>query len=309
MNQQPEKQIQSGLSEFWTGTKNFFSKLIDLRKEVDPEGTIINIRNNKKMMGSNAWMLMCSIVIASIGLDQNSQAVIIGAMLISPLMSPILGVGMAVGINDRIMLQISLKHFGIAIGIALTTSLLYFWLTPFGGLTEQIEARTSPTFLDVLIAFFGGIAGIVSGSRKDLSNAIPGVAIATALMPPLCVTGYGIANGDWIIALNSFYLFFLNSVFVALATYMIVRWLKFPLHQFSNMAEQRKARNIIAIIAVLLIIPSFLILRKVLGDVQTRNNINTFVAENFQDALPRITKINGTDSLAVRVFLFEATKL
>jgi len=195
---------------------DFFYNLIDLRAGLDREGTIVNIKNNKKMAGANAWLLMCSIMIASLGLDLNSPAVIIGAMLISPLMSPILGIGLAVGINDNDALLLALKHFGIAIVIALVTSTLYFWLTPFGMETSEIRARTAPTLLDVLVAFFGGVAGIISGSRKDKSNAIPGVAIATALMPPLCVTGYGLATGNWTFMLNSFYLFFLNATFVAL---------------------------------------------------------------------------------------------
>ena len=148
---------------------------------------------------------MCSIVIASIGLDLDSQAVIIGAMLISPLMSPILGIGLSVGINDYNTLKKSLSHFAIAIGIALITSTIYFYLSPFDQITPQISARTEPTFLDVLIAFFGGIAGIVSNARKDISTTLPGVAIATALMPPLCVTGFGIANAEnWDVALSSF---------------------------------------------------------------------------------------------------------
>ncbi|MCB0625235.1 MAG: DUF389 domain-containing protein, partial [Saprospiraceae bacterium] len=175
---------------------------------LDREGTIVDIKNNKRMRGANAWLLMCSIMVASLGLDLNSPAVIIGAMLISPLMSPILGIGLAVGINDREMLTISLQHFGIAIGIALATSFIYFQLTPLGDVTSEIEARTAPTFLDVLVAFFGGIAGIISGSRRDKSNAIPGVAIATALMPQLCDTGFGLDNGEWEIMLNYFYLFF-----------------------------------------------------------------------------------------------------
>ena len=188
---------------------DFAVDIFDLKTGMDREGAILEIRNNKRMQGANAWLLMCSIMVASLGLDLNSPAVIIGAMLISPLMAPILGVGLSIGINDRDMLMISLRHFLIAIGISLATSYIYFKLTPIGQTTPEILNRTAPTFLDALVAFFGGLAGIISNTRKDKSNAIPGVAIATALMPPLCVTGFGLASGDWKVTINSFYLFFL----------------------------------------------------------------------------------------------------
>ncbi|NNE26740.1 MAG: DUF389 domain-containing protein [Saprospiraceae bacterium] len=169
--------------------KDYFVKLIndfiDLSHGVDKWGTIREIKAKQSMSGANAWMLMCSIVIVSIGLNLNSQAVIIGAMLISPLMSPILGIGLGVAINDKAALYNALLHFGAAILIAIVFSTIYFWLTPLDAFTEEISARTAPTFLDVLIAIFGGIAGIISIARKDISTTLPGVAIATALMPPL----------------------------------------------------------------------------------------------------------------------------
>jgi len=176
--EESKEQISRGFSDLWIGTKKFFHELTDLTDGLDKVGMIKRIKENKRMRGANAWLLMCSIVIASLGLDLNSPAVIIGAMLISPLMSPILGIGLAVGINDRYTLNISLQHFGIAIAIALVTSTLYFLLTPFGDATPEILGRTKPTLLDVMVALFGGIAGIISSSRKDQSNAVPGVAIA-----------------------------------------------------------------------------------------------------------------------------------
>lgn len=147
---------------FWKSIKDFFSNLINLEEGLDREGTVFEVRANCKMQGANAWMLMCSIMIASLGLDLNSPAVIIGAMLISPLMAPILGVGLSIGTSDYSTLGISLRHFAIAIGIALFTSTLYFLLTPFGTVTPEILARTEPTILDVLVALFGGFAGIIS---------------------------------------------------------------------------------------------------------------------------------------------------
>ncbi len=280
---------------------DFFYNLIDLRAGLDREGTIVNIKNNKKMAGANVWLLMCSIMIASLGLDLNSPAVIIGAMLISPLMSPILGVGLAVGINDNDALLLALKHFGIAIVIALVTSTLYFWLTPFGTETAEIRARTAPTLLDVMVAFFGGVAGIISGSRKDKSNAIPGVAIATALMPPLCVTGYGLANSNWTFMLNSFYLFFLNATFVALATYLIVRFLKFPLKTYVNPKEETRTRIVLGIFALLMIIPSGRILFAVLHKANQQKIINTYLQKNFKDAFYKIDPVVGTDSTDIKI--------
>ena len=204
----------SKLSKAWHYFSDFVIDIVDLKKGVDPLRTIEDTRNGLSITGANAWMLMCSIIIASIGLSQNSQAVIIGAMLISPLMAPILGIGLSIGINDMNTLRQSLIHFAIAIFIAILTSSIYFYLSPIDAVTPEIEARTRPTFLDIFVAIFGGTAGIISIARKDISTTLPGVAIATALMPPLCVTGFGISHMLWDIAARSFYLFFLNSFFV-----------------------------------------------------------------------------------------------
>ena len=294
------ERMRRGALDLFVGITGFFRDLINLQEGLDREGTIVDIKNNKRMRGANAWLLMCSIMVASLGLDLNSPAVIIGAMLISPLMSPILGIGLAVGINDREMLTISLQHFGIA----LATSFIYFQLTPLGDVTSEIEARTAPTFLDVLVAFFGGIAGIISGSRRDKSNAIPGVAIATALMPPLCVTGFGLANGEWEIMLNSFYLFFLNAVFVALATYLIVRYLKFPYEDIVDERERRRTQLIIFFVSALLILPSVYILSGVLNKLNEKSRIEAFFQKNFRDALWETADNKKTDSLEVKLFYF-----
>ncbi len=300
----PPEEIRVGWRYLWAGLKRFWQELIDLRTGMDRAACIRNIRENKRMQGANAWLLMCSIMVASLGLDLNSPAVIIGAMLISPLMSPILGVGLAVGINDHSTLLISLRHLLVSIGIALVTSYLYFRLTPFGRVTPEILSRTAPTLLDVLVAFFGGVAGIVSGTRKDKSNAIPGVAIATALMPPLCVTGFGLAKGEWDIMLRSFYLFFLNAVFVALATYLVVRYLRFPQVEFADPREKRRTQWGIALFIMVLLVPSVLILRGVLRDIGERQQLEAFVKKNFSDAFFQIEDLPGQDTLNAKVFLF-----
>ena len=255
----------------------FVKGIIRLDEGVDKLATIQEIKDKKSLAGANAWMLMCSIMIASVGLDLNSPAVIIGGMLISPLMSPILGIGLAIGINDKETLKQSLWHFSTAIVIAIVTSTLYFLLSPFGQITDEIAARLEPTFLDVIIALFGGVAGIVSVARKDLSTTLPGVAIATALMPPLCVTGFGIANWDWSITSHSFYLFFLNTVFVALATYLIIRFLDFPHRDYVDVKERKKARMYLLLFTILVIIPSFIIFSRVWIKHKNQIKLETFV--------------------------------
>lgn len=282
--------------------KDYLLDVIDLKKGVDAHATIKDIKNKRSLAGANAWMLMCSIVIASIGLSQNSQAIIIGAMLISPLMSPILGIGLSVGINDMETLKASMAHFGIAIFIAILTSYIYFELIPYDELTTEISARTKPTFLDVFVAMFGGFAGIISIARKDISTTLPGVAIATALMPPLCVTGYGLANNHWEIATASFYLFFLNTFFVALSTYVIVRFLKFPYRQYVD--KRTRLINIfkISVFAMAIVIPSFLIFRNVLIETRLKRNLQNFIHNCLKDdGIYLDSYVPNTDSIGHNV--------
>ena len=257
---------------------NFVRDLLDLKKGVDAEATIKEIKHNKSMSGANGWMLMCSIMIASIGLSQNSQAVIIGAMLISPLMAPILGIGLSFGINDMDSLRKALTHFGVAIVIALLTSTGFFLLLPIDTVTDQIMERTNPTILDILIGIFGGIAGIISIARKDLTTTLPGVAIATALMPPLCVTGFFLSEGQWVLASRAFYLFFLNTFFVSLATYAIVRFFRFPYKAFPDRGSRIKNFMAMGLISLMIIIPSILIFRGVLTRFQHDVSIDEFIS-------------------------------
>lgn len=278
-----KERINRGFWELVSGISDFLRDMFELESDLDREGTIANIQNNKRMRGANVWLLICSIMVASIGLDLNSGAVIIGAMLISPLMSPILGIGLGVAINDRKTLYISLQHFGIAVVIALITSIIYFYITPYGVMTTEMEGRTAPTFLDAMIAVFGGVAGIVSSSRKDKSNAIPGVAIATALMPPLCVAGYGIAYGELDIFLNSFYLFFLNSAFIAITTFLVVRFLRFPYVSYLNKRDKSRTQFILALFSIIVLIPSVFILSRTVRDLQAKQQIKDklIVIDNY----------------------------
>lgn len=306
-NKSVDNKRKLDLNDLVDRVQKFLSELFDLETGMDREGTIVAIKNNKTMRGANVWLLMCSIAIASIGLDLNSAAVIIGAMLISPLMNPILGIGLAIGINDRDTLIISLKHFGIAIAIALLTSYIYFLITPLGELTTEILGRTKPTLLDGMVAMFGGLAGIISATRKDKSNAVPGVAIATALMPPLCVAGYGLAMGKYQIFFNSFYLFFLNSFFIAITTYIIVRLLKFPYKSFINKKEQRRTQLMIGIFSTLIMIPSILILSNLYKENVQNQEIKTFVQRYFGESNNpsqlgyELIRGDSTDQLAIKL--------
>lgn len=213
---------------------NFFDKFkLDSEKE-SLKTVITNIDNGVVFRGTNLWVLIFAIFVASLGLNVNSTAVIIGAMLISPLMGPIMGIGLGMGINDLVLLKRAINNFAIATGVALTTSTLFFLLSPLNDAHSEILARTSPTIYDVLIAFFGGFAGIVATSSKQKGNVIPGVAIATALMPPLCTAGYGLATLQLQFFYGAFYLFIINTVFIALATFIIVRLLHFPYKHFQN---------------------------------------------------------------------------
>jgi uncharacterized hydrophobic protein (TIGR00271 family) len=216
-------------------------------------------------------------MLASIGLDVNSTAVIIGAMLISPLMTPILGIGMGFGISDRDMIYSSIKNFAFAVIVSLATATIYFILTPLGQETTELYARTKPTLLDVGIALFGGIAGIVASSRTEKTSAIPGVAIATALMPPLCTAGFGIANGDMQFFFGAFYLFLINAFFISLATYLVVRYLKFPQIKYIDVVKKKKMQRSIVIAAVILILPSSYILYDVVVEARIQRNIQNFI--------------------------------
>ncbi len=218
--------------------------------------TIDYISKNVEFKGANLWILIFAIFVASVGLNVNSTAVIIGAMLISPLMGPIMGIGLAAGINDFDLLKRSFRNLAVAVFISILTSTIYFAITPIYEAQSELLARTEPTVWDVLIALFGGLAGIVAGSRKEKSNAIPGVAIATALMPPLCTAGYGLATGNLLYFIGAFYLFFINSVFISLSTYLIVRFMKYPKKQFLDRKREKRVQTYITIFTLMTIIPS-----------------------------------------------------
>jgi uncharacterized hydrophobic protein (TIGR00271 family) len=258
--------------------KDFLKDYLNLDEDkADELQTIELIKKGVEFRGTNLWVLIFAIMIASVGLNVNSTAVVIGAMLISPLMGPIMGIGLGVGINDFALIKKSFKNLGVAVLISIITSTLYFWITPLGDAYSELLARTTPTIWDVLIALFGGLAGIVAASRKHFSNVIPGVAIATALMPPLCTAGYGLATGRFSFFIGALFLFFINSVFISLSTIIIVRFLKYPQNKYTDKNLEKKIKTYIYIIVAVTVIPSIFMAYQIVNRSIFIKNAESFI--------------------------------
>lgn len=285
--------------------RDFARSTMNLGDDMDLEGTIETIKKDMVFRGYVVWILICSIFIASIGLNLNSAAVVIGAMLISPLMGPILAIGLSVGTNDWDMLKRALKNFGVMVFVGLITSTIYFFITPLHEAQPELLARTKPTFLDALIAIFGGLAGIIGVSRRNRGNVIPGVAIATALMPPLCTAGYGLANGEWAFFLGAFYLFTLNSIFIAGSTFIIVRYLKFPLVSFINAETEKRVKRYMVGFVILVLLPSAWIFYGLVKETIFLGKAEVFISQNMEFEGTEIIskKITYTDTIS-RIDLF-----
>lgn len=237
--------------------KDQASSIASLAEHIDTAAAEKNIRNSIYFRGPNVWILVFSIIIASVGLNVNSIPVIIGAMLISPLLGPIFGIGLGLGINDTGLLKASLKNILVMMVISLVASLVYFLITPLNlSNPTELLARTNPTIYDVLIALFGGFAGIFELSRKEKGTVFSGVAIATALMPPLCTAGFGLANGNLMYFIGALYLFTINCIFIILATYLTVKYMKFEQHEYKDEKSGKRARRLITVITVIVIVPS-----------------------------------------------------
>ena len=265
----------------------------NLMPDKDDEQAIIQqISSGVSFRGANLWVLIFAILIASLGLNVNSTAVIIGAMLISPLMGPIIGMGLAVGTNDLDLLKRAVKNYSVATVISVLTATLYFLITPLGEAQSELLARTSPTLYDVFIAFCGGAAGIIALCTRGKGNVIPGVAIATALMPPLCTAGYGLATGHFLYFLGAFYLFFINTVFIALATFCGVRLLHFQQSEFLSSDVGTKAHRIVTAIVVLTMLPAAVMTVNIVRKSFFENNMRKFIKTELTQ---RGTQIISTD--------------
>lgn len=269
------------------------------------EEIIENVKKGIEFRGMNLWVLIFAIFIASIGLNVNSTAVIIGAMLISPLMGPIMGIGLGIGINDFELIKKSYKNLGVAVLISVITSTFYFLITPLSDAQSELLARTTPTIWDVFIALFGGLAGIVAATRKSISNVIPGVAIATALMPPLCTAGFGLASGNLSYFFGAFYLFFINSVFISLATYIIVRFMKFHKKEFLDPLREVKVKRSIIAVVLITVIPSIIMAYNIVNRTFIEKNAQQFIQNelNFPNSQVISKKVNF-DSSRVKIEVF-----
>ena len=253
----PNDDMRAEAQTVWQTIKNFLRDLLDIRHDTDRNSTVEAVRKDIPFKGHNAWILVFSIFVASIGLNVGSTAVVIGAMLISPLMGPIVGVGLSIAINDGTMMKRSFVNLAVMIVLSVLTATLYFWLSPIKEETTELVARTWPTILDVLVAIFGGLALIVAKTKSGtIASVIFGVAIATALMPPLCTVGYGLANGNYEYAGGALYLFSINAVFIALATFTVAKLLRFPLVKYANQKKRKRTTGIATLIAILVLVPS-----------------------------------------------------
>lgn len=239
------------------------------------------IRDGVELRGATPWVLIFAIFVASVGLNVNSTAVIIGAMLISPLMGPIMGAGLGVAVYDFDLVKRSLTNLGIATFISLVVSALYFSLTPLQQTQSELLARTSPTIWDVLIALFGGLAGIVGITRQEKSNVIPGVAIATALMPPVCTAGFGIATGQWQFAGGALYLYAINCVFISLATVVGIRALRLGRHGFANQKTEKRVKATLLALALITSVPSGYLALDLVRQEVFRSKAQEFVDREF----------------------------
>lgn len=255
---------------------------INLHKGEENKNKVLeDVMSNISFKGSNLWILACAIVVASIGLNVNSTAVIIGAMLISPLMGPIVGAGFSLGIYDFNLLNKSLKNLLVATLVGLFVSTIYFYVSPFKEAQPELLSRTAPNIYDILIAFFGGIVGAVAITRVEKGNPIPGVAIATALMPPLCTAGYGLALGNLKFFFGAMYLYSINCVFICISTFLIVKFLKYPVKKQLDEKHQKQVKNGITILITLLVLPSIYFAYQLFQEKKYQHQIDVFMETEF----------------------------
>ena len=262
------------------GVKGFLVELLNIKGDTNKEGTLKDIKSTISMKGHTAWILVFSITICSIGLNANSTAVVIGAMLISPLMGPILGVGLSIGINDIDTLRRSMINLGVMVGLSLITSFLFFSIPIFQEATTEILSRTRPDVRDVFIALAGGLALIVAISRPSAqTNTVAGVAIATALMPPLCTAGYGLATFNLPYFLGAMFLFTINTIFIALATFMIIKYLKFPMVKYINSMKRKRIARFASFVALFILLVSVYQFYLLFIEKQFKQTAHNFIVE------------------------------
>ena len=265
--------------------KSFIEEYMDVRRDkADESEAVKSIREGVEMKGATIWILIAAILLASLGLNVNSTAVIIGAMLISPLMGPIMGVGLAIGLGDFDLMKRSFKNYLVITLFSVVTATLFFLISPSVSEGQsELLARTSPTIYDVFIALFGGAAGFIALSTTKKGSVIPGVAIATALMPPLCTAGFGLATGNLLYFLGAFYLYFINSVFICVATFLGTRFMRFSRLKYVDKEREKKVRKYIVWVVVLTMIPAVYLTYGILNDTIYEGSVNRFVNEQLRE--------------------------
>ena len=281
--QDNSEEIKKDVKGLLGTTKKFLWELLEIRSNTDPVATKDSIIADIPFKGHTSWILICSIFIASVGLNANSTAVVIGAMLISPLMGPILGMGMSLAINDIDMLRRSLKNFGVMVVLSVLTAFLFFYIFPLRDESSELLARTAPDIRDVLIAFFGGLALVIARAKKGtIASVIFGVAIATALMPPLCTVGFGLAIGKPLYALGAMYLFTINTIFIGLATFLVIKYLRFPMVRYANSKRRQFIARVASLVGILVMIPAGITFYDVLQESLFKKQAQEFLAETVE---------------------------
>ena len=278
-----DKGIQINVTLLLDTTKKFLLELFDFREDTDHEATIEAIKADISFKGATAWILIFAVFVASIGLNADSTAVVIGAMLISPLMGPILGIGMSFALNDIDTFKKSLMNLGTMIGLSLLASFLFFYFFPLSEDNSELLGRVSPDIRDVLIAFFGGLALMVARTKKGtVASVIFGVAIATALMPPLCTAGYGLAIGNFTYFFGAMYLFTINAIFIALATFLVLKLLAFPMHKYANAAKRKRYSTIATFVGLAVMIPAIFTFITVFKKNQVKTEVTDFIKKEIK---------------------------
>lgn len=297
--EQKEEHVRKSFKDTYGSIRSYLLHLLDIRKDTDRDSTMDAILKDIPFRGHNSWILIFSIIIASVGLNVGSTAVIIGAMLISPLMGPIVGLGFSVAINDLDTLKRSLVNLGVMVVLSVITATLYFWLSPLtevADANDELLSRTSPTILDVLVAIFGGLALIIAKTKKGtIATVIMGVAIATALMPPLCTAGYGLAVWNFKIFGGAMYLFTINTIFIALSTFLVSKVLRFPLVKYANSLRRKRISQLASIIAIVVMLPSIYLFYVLWEESSFTKSANTFIEQELKPYKESYLQKNATN--------------
>ena len=276
-------EIKKNASGLFGALINFIQRVFNFKNDVDKNLVVNSIKSDISMRGTTSWILVCSILIASVGLNANSTPVVIGAMLISPLMGPILGLGFSIATNDFQTFKNSSFNFFVMVFISVLTAFIFFSIFPLRDESSELLSRTRPDIRDVLIAFFGGLALIIAKTKKEnISSAIFGVAIATALMPPLCTAGYYLANTNLENAVGAMYLFIINSIYITIATYLVLKFLRFPLVNYSNASNRRTINRLVTSVSLLIMIPAVITFINVIKENNFENQSQLFLNNELQ---------------------------